>query len=208
MSTKATNAYHLLFYKNVKILDMVLSEDISFLQESPECFYVPTKEPIMNVARILNPVYRTIHLLYHKQYNGESIINYFSDIIRDHAHRHGIRVNGQDVSMHPIHIRNNKIWIYDFNSDQEYPLPRNINDLRKFMKFVKFIIKTIHKTPCKSMSTLMSDHEYKFLKKHQFHVAVHFIWYFNRRMYFNPTASIRCKNPDNWERTMSNYIDM
>lgn len=211
MEDNPLKIYEKFIKKNTKKLNNMSKKDATFLNEPHMTYFTNNYDPMLLVAIILNPIFKNIHLNYHKRENTESILNYFDDILYNDIMTGGMsKTKENEISMYPIHVKNNKIWIYDFEDTNNYPIPRNMYDFKKFMKFVSFFIEKIYTINCEKHSKLMSEDEYNFLKEHKFFVSAHFIWYFNKPNYFlHNKSSSNCKDDNHtWSKAFVNYIEL
>ena len=210
MTESAMNMYKTMFYKNVKIIETYNPEYNNFLDYEPR-INRNNNDIILVISQILRPVFANIHKKYKNNNKNESLVHYLYDIV----HADTFSLSKKPGPFHPIHFKINEdvhqMWIYDYDKDSDYPLPRNKDDIIKFMRFVSFVIDSIYKdSPTKNQSSmLISKGERDYLIKNKFFTMAYFIWYFNRPDYFiHDMKNIIQPSYRPWSQTFINYIEL
>ena len=176
MTTSSVKAYTKFFERNIDVLDEWFDQTngIDFLSHDVFGFRTLNKDPMIGDAKIMTPICRNIHKSYNKAAPEESMIHYFYDIVLRNESKYGMQKNDKNkfYKVHPIHFsfkdNHHRMWIYDSEREKnDYPLPRNYDDLMKFMTFISFLIRSIFKTQCRDHSTLLDGHDI-YLNKYRF----------------------------------------
>lgn len=210
MTESAMNMYKTMFYKNINIIESHFPEYNNFLDYEPN-LQRKSKDTILGVSQILRPVFANIHKTYKKNNKNESLIHYLYDIV----HADTFSLSKKPGPFHPIHFKINEdvhqMWIYDYDKEQDYPLPRNKDDFMKFMRFVSFVIENIcYDSPTKKTSSiLINKQEKEYLIKNKFFTMTYFIWYFNKQDYFiHDMRNTIQPHYRPWSQTFINYIEL